>query len=119
MHIIWWPISLKRVAGSPAPSRAITAAQSRRVWASLRDKGKDPLLAKEARSGAPGFVLGFEFVIDLWNIAPITTWPESIEELQAPLLGPQRPRYQKRPNANVVGWGWCPTPQPHPGRTQK
>src|SRR5579864_2204541 len=29
MHIIWWPSSLKRVAGSPAPVRAKTARQSR------------------------------------------------------------------------------------------
>src|SRR5580704_19665249 len=65
MHIIWWPISLKRVAGSPAPRKAKTAAQSTSVWDALRRK--DPafdwlrpgLLAKDARSGAPGFDDGF------------------------------------------------------------
>src|SRR5712672_3138106 len=36
MHIIWWPISLKRVAGSPAPRRQMTAAQRTRVSRALR-----------------------------------------------------------------------------------
>src|ERR1700722_7162722 len=60
MHIIRWPISLKRVAGSPAPRRATRVAQNSSVWPSLRRR--DPLLAKEARSGAPGFC--FEFVAE-------------------------------------------------------
>src|SRR5271170_6552019 len=61
MHIIWWPISVKRLAGSPAPTEAKTAAHSRRVWAALLRKAS--LLAKDARNGAPWFVFGFAFVI--------------------------------------------------------
>src|SRR5580693_8596066 len=71
MHIIWWPIVVKRVAGSPAPRKAKTAAQSTSVWAALRRK--DPpfgklragFLAKDARSGAPTFENGFERDISL------------------------------------------------------
>src|SRR5580704_588892 len=63
MHIIWWPISVKRVAGSPAPRKAKMASDRRRMptilWRGL------PLLAKDARNGVPGFVVGFEFVIGM------------------------------------------------------
>src|SRR5580658_7423930 len=58
MHIIWWPISLKRVAGSPAPRKAKMAVQMRRVWAALRPG--IPRLAKEARRGAPRFEYEFK-----------------------------------------------------------
>src|ERR1700693_3954419 len=71
MHIIWWPISLNRVAGSPAPTKAKTARQRRMVWVALRpehppfDSLRAGFLPKEARSGAPCFEDGFKRDISL------------------------------------------------------
>src|SRR5208282_5286862 len=52
MHIIWWPISVKRVAGSEVPRRVKTVAQRSEI---CRDLLRSlPRLAKDARHGAPG-----------------------------------------------------------------
>src|ERR1700685_3078872 len=82
MHIIWWPISLKRVAGSPAPSRAKMAADSRRICAGLRLR-------------LAGFVFGFAFVIDFCLGHLYGTLPSKPAELcSADSRGRLSPQYQ-------------------------
>src|ERR1700740_3355783 len=93
MHIIWWPISEKRVAGSPAPRRANPAAQRTRVWIALRRKS--PLLAKAARNGAPQGVDGFKKRNINLLLRPGRFRPAPIELVRG--LGLLRARWEQAP----------------------
>src|SRR5579862_6768962 len=105
MHIMRWPISLNRVAGSPAPSRAKREAESSAVCAALRrkprpfDKVKAGFLAKDARNGTPTFLMARakrckNFDINLLSLlvrrARVRVWPVPAPGLEQAHSAPAR-----------------------------